>query len=159
MDEVLEAVIFALENEQLPELETRLQNNEGNSFMIQQKQLKKMREELDELARQEDMQFTLLEKGKYTEDVFDKRNKALHVEMDALKTKIYEVQKALPKEVDYEKKIVTLKKAIAGLRNDNISIEAKNKLLKAIIKRIDYEYLAWEGKGKIKYKLHIQLLI
>lgn len=159
MDEVLDAVIFALENEQLPELKTKLQNDEGNSFMIQQRQLKKMREELDELHKQEDMQFTLLEKGKYTEDVFDKRNKALHVEMDALKTRIFEVQKALPKEVDYEKKIVTLKKAIAGLRNDSISIEAKNKLLKAIIKRIDYEYLAWEGKGKIKYKLHIQLLI
>lgn len=159
LDEVVEAVITTLEREQLPELEARLKNDDGNSYMIQQRQLKKMREELDELNRQEDMQFTLLEKGKYTEDVFDRRNKALHAEMDELKTRIFEAQKALPKEVDYAGKIVTLKKAIAGLRDDNISVEAKNKLIKAIVKRIDYEYLSWEGKGKIRYKLHIQLLI
>ena len=155
----MEAVIFALEHEQLPDLETRLKNDDGNSFIIQQKQLKLMREELEELHRQEDMQFTLLEKGRYSEDVFDKRNKALHAEMDMLKSRIYEVQNALPEQVDYAQKIVTLKKAIAGLRDSSISIEAKNKLIKAIVKRIDYEYLGWEGKGKIKYKLHIQLLI
>lgn len=159
MDEVLEAVIFALEQEQLPELELKLKNDDGNSFVIQQKQLKKMREELEELNRQEDMQFTLLEKGRYTEDVFEKRNNALHAEMDVLKTKIFEVQKALPKKVDYGERIVALKKAISGLRDDSISVEAQNKLIKAIVERIDYEYLAWEGKGKIVYKLHVQLRI
>ncbi len=159
LEELVDAVAFALEREQLPELETKLKNNDGNAYIIQQRQLKQMRGELEELHRQEEMQFTLLEKGRYTEDVFEKRNNALHVEMDALKTRIYEAQKALPKEIDYAEKIVTLKKAVAGLRDDDVSVEAKNKLIKAIVKRIDYEYIAWEGKGKIRYKLHIELLI
>lgn len=159
LDDVVEAVAFALENEQLPELQAHLKNNDGSSFVIQQRQLKKMKDELEELQRQEDMQFTLLEKGKYTEDVFDRRNKALHAEMDELKTKIFEASKVLPKEIDYGKKIVKLKDAVAGIRNENISIEAKNKLLKSIIKRIDYEYLGWEGKGKVRYCLHITLLL
>lgn len=159
MDEVLTAVVFTLENEQLPELEAHLKNNDGSSFVIQQRQLKKMKEELEELQRQEDMQFTLLEKGKYTEDVFDRRNKALHAEMDALKTRIFETQKTLPKNVDYQQKIMKLNEAISALKNDSIPIAAKNKLLKSIVKRIDYEYQGWEGKGKVRYTLHIQLLI
>lgn len=159
LDEVIEAVIFALENEQLPELETRLKNNAGSSLMIQQKQLKKMKEELDELKEQEQQQYILLEKKIYSEEVFLQRNKTLHAEMDALKSRIFEAGKALPKEIDYAAKIVKLKDAIAGLRNDGISIEAKNKLLKAIVKRIDYKYLSYEGKGKVRYQLNIHLLI
>ena len=159
LDEVVEAVIDALENEQLPELEARLKNNAGNSFAIQQKQLKRLREELDELKQQETQQYILLEKRIYSEDVFLQRNSALHAEMDAIKSKIFEVNKVMPKEVDYGEKIVKLKDAIAGLRDEHISIEAKNKLLKAIVKRIDYKYLRYEGKGKVIYQLDIHLLI
>lgn len=159
LDELVEAVVVALEKEQLPELETKLQNNDGQAFAIQQKQLKKLQAELDELKRQEEKQFDLLEKGIYSEEKFIERNKAIHAEMDALKTRIYEARIVLPKEVDYQKKIVTLKEAIAGMRNENISILAKNKLLKTIVGRIDYEYLGWEGKGKVSYRLHISLLI
>lgn len=159
VDEVLDAVIFALENEQLPELEVKLKNDDGKSYMIQQKQIKKMRDELEEMMKQEEKQYVLLEKEIYSEELFLKRNKELHAEMDELKTRIFEASKVLPKEVDYEGKIITLKKAIASLRDDTATAEAKNKLLKTIIKRIDYEYIAWEGKGKVRYKLHIQLLV
>lgn len=159
VDEILNAVIFALENEQLPELEVRLKNNDGKSRVIQQKQLEKLRAELAELQKQEDKQHEFLEKGKYTEEVFDRRNAALHVEMDAVKSKIYELNKNLPKEIDYQDKIVKLKDAIAGMRDENITPLAKNKLLKAIIDRIDYEFIAHMGKGITKYKLHIKLLV
>jgi hypothetical protein len=159
IDELMDVLAFVLEKEHLPDLEVKLKNDDGNSRSIQEKRLKAMNEELDELKMQENKQFDLLEKGFYTEDKFMQRNKELHVKMDALKSKIYEAKKVLPKEVDYEKKIIKLKDAIEGIRNDDISIESKNKLLKAIIERIDYEYIAWEGKGKIKYKLHVHLLL
>ena len=159
LDEVVDAVIFALENEKLPELEVKLRNNDGDSLKIQQTNLQKMNAELVELQLQEETQFEMLEKRVYSEDVFMKRNKALHVEMEALKTRIFEAKKFIPQESDYEERIVSLKKAIEGLRDDNISITAKNKLLKAIVKRIDYEYLGYEGKGKVKYKLHIMLAL
>lgn len=158
-DEVLEGVIYALENEQLPDLETRLKNDDGKSHMIQQKQLAKMRAELEELKEQELNQYELVEKKIYTEEIFLKRNKALHAEMDALKSKIYEATKTIPKEIDYGMKIVKLKDAIAGIRDEHITPLAKNKLLKAIIKRIDYEVFIDEYTGKTSYKLHIQLLL
>ena len=77
--------------------------------------------------------------------------------MDEVKSKIYEVSKNMPKEVDYQDKIVKLKDAIAALRDEDMTPLAKNKLLKRIIDRIVYEFLAHEGKGKVRYCLHIQL--
>lgn len=159
LDEVLEALIFALEQEELPDLQVKLKNDDGNAYAIQQKQLKRMKDELEELKEQEHNQYVFLEKKIYTEEIFLKRNKELHEEMDALKTKIYEAGKALPKEIDYGNKIIRLKDAISGMRNDNVPIEAKNKLLKAIIKRIDYEFVSHEGKGKTRFTLHVQLLL
>ena len=159
LDELVEAVVVALEKEHLPDLKTRLLNNDGQAFAIQQKQLQKMRAELEELKKQEEKQFEFLEKGLYSEDKFLERNKALHAEMEVLKTRIFEAGKSLPKEIDYGKKILTLQEAIAGMRDDSLSILAKNKLLKTIIRRIDYEYIKWEGKGKVQYKLHIDLLV
>lgn len=158
-EELLEAVIYALEKEELPALEVKLKNNDGTSRMIQQKQLEILKAELVELQEQEDNQYDLLERKKYTEEVFERRNKALHVKMDEVKSRIYELNTTLPKEVDYKGAIVKLKDAIAGLRNDDISVVAKNKLLRAIIERIEYEYLSYEGKGKVNYRLHIRLRI
>ena len=157
MDEVFNALIFALETEHLPELEVKLKNNEGNAAEIQKKQLAKMLKELDELQEQERNQYVFLEKGIYSEDTFLKRNKEVHEEMDALKSRIFNAKQTIPKEINYEDKIVKLHDAIKALRNDTISPKEKNQFLKAIIKRIEYEYIAHEGKGKTIYKLHIFL--
>jgi len=43
----------------------------------------------------------------------------------------------MPKEVNYEERIVALKDAIKGLKDDTIPMEEKNRLLKAIIKRME----------------------
>lgn len=157
VDEILDAVIYVLENEELPELEIKLKNDDGKSLIIQQKQLEKLKAELSELQEQEENQYELLEKKTYTEEIFERRNKALRAKMESVKSKIYEVNRNLPKEIDYQDAIVKLQDAIAGMRNENISPLAKNKLLKSIIERIDYEFLSNEGHGKTRYKLHIKL--
>lgn len=157
--EVIDAVVFALEMEHLPDLEVKLKNNEGNSAAIQKKQLEKMNKELEELQVKEDRQHDLLESGTYSEETFLKRNKALHAEMEELKSRIFEARQSIPKEIDYANKIVRLKDAIAGLRNDSMSIEDKNRLLKAIIRRIEYDFIERAGKGKTRFTLHIWLLL
>ena len=40
-------------------------------------------------------------------------------------------------EVNYAEKIVTLKEAIAGMKNPDLTPEEKNRLLKAIVSRIE----------------------
>lgn len=156
---VLDAVIYALQNEQLPELEAKLKNNDGMSANIQKNQLEKLNKELEDMRKQEDKQYYLLEKEMYTEEVFKKRHDELVLEMERVKAKIYQLKQAVPKEIDYADKIVKLKDAIEGLKDDTISAEAKNKLLKAIIERIDYEFIENKGVGKIVFKLHIFLRI
>lgn len=156
--EVLEALAFALEMEQLPELEERLRNDAGKSAEIQKKQLEKMNKEMNELHAKEERQHDLLESGTYTEEVFVKRNKALRAQMEELRSKIYEAKQNLPKEIDYKKKIIRLQDAIAGLRNDEISAEEKNRLLKAIVQRIDYEFIKRE-KRQTYFRLHVSLLL
>ena len=157
--QIIDSIAYALEHEHLPDLETKLKNNDGLSANIQKKQLEKLNAELEEMNQQEEKQFDLLEKGIYKEEVFIKRNEELHRKMDALKSKIYEVKVSIPKEVNYEEKIIKLKDAIAGLRDDTISAEAKNKLIKSIIKKIEYEFVRKDGHAKTVYKLHIFLLL
>ena len=156
--EVIEAVAYALEMEELPELEVKLKNDEGKSAVIQKKQIEKMNKELEALLAKEERQHDLLESGTYTEEVFLKRNKALHAEMEELKSRIYEAKKNLPKEIDYGNKIVKLRDAIAGLRDDTISPEEKNRLLKAIVKRIEYDFIE-RKRRQTRFRLHIYLLL
>lgn len=159
MDDVVEAVAYSLEMEHLPRLEAQLSNDAGKAKAIQQRLLEKMGKELEELHAKEEKQYDLLESGTYTEEVFQKRNKALHAQMEELKSKMYEARQQLPKEIDYAGEIVKIKDAIDALRKPDVSAEIKNRLLKAIIKRIDYEFLDHQGKGKVRFRLHIFLYV
>lgn len=156
--EVVEALALALETESLPELEVKLRNDEGKSAAIQKKQLEKMNREMDELLAKEERQHDLLESGTYSEETFLKRNKALHAQMEGLRSKIYEAKQNMPKEIDYQDKIVKLHDAIDGLRDDTITPEEKNRLLKAIIRRIDYDFIE-RKRRKTYFRLHIYLLL
>lgn len=156
--DVVEAVAYALEMEQLPELEVKLNNDEGAAAAIQKRQLEKLKGDLEALYAKEERQHDLLESGTYTEDTFLKRNKALHVEIEQLKSKIYEARQNLPKEIDYAAKIVKLQDAIEGLRDDTVPVEEKNRLLKAIVRRIDYEFIE-RKRRQTRFRLHVYLLL
>ena len=138
MSDITKAIITALEFAELPNLEAKLNNNEGDSAKIQRNILTGLQKQLSELRVQEEKQYDLLEKGIYSEELFDRRNAALQEKMEALKKQIHEAKNNIPKEVDYGEKIMTLKKAIEGLKDDSVSPIEKNKLLKAIVKRIEY---------------------
>ena len=157
--EVTNAIVYALEMEELPNLEAKLKNNEGRSATIQKKMLDKLNNELDELMLMEETQYEMLENKTYTPEIFAKRNKALHIKIEAMKAKIYEARQNIPKEVNYEDKIIKLHDAIAALRDETISADAKNKLLKAIVEKIEYEKIERIARGSLRFKLHISLNI
>ena len=117
-----------------------------------------MNREMEEMIAREERQHDLLESGTYSEEVFLKRNKALHAQMEELRSKIYEAKQNMPKEINYQDKIVKLHDAIDGLRDDSVSIEEKNRLLKAIVRRIDYEFIE-RKRRKTYFRLHIRLLL
>ena len=144
MSEVEMAVITALEQAELPALQEKFKNGEGTSIAIQKKLLENLEKEMANYRQMEENQYDFLESGRYTPDVFDKRNAALRQKMEDCQERIYKAKATMPNEVNYAERIVVLKDAIAGMRNPNFTPEEKNRLLKAIVKRID---LTTEDKG------------
>lgn len=136
-EEVYEGVIFALEQVELPKLQTKLKNGEGDAAAIQKKRIDKLSKQLAEFRDQEDKQYELLETGKYTQDLFDRRNSALRKKMDACEEALHNAKAALPQNIDYAEKIITLEEAIAALKNDTMPNAAKNRMLRAIVERIE----------------------
>ena len=138
MSEVEQAVLVALEESELPNLQAKWKSGEGNSIAIQKKLLENLEKEMANYRQQEERQYEFLETGRYTPDVFDKRNAALRQKMEDCQERIYKAKATMPNEVNYEEKIVVLKDAIAAMKDDSATPEQKNRLLKAIVKRIDY---------------------
>lgn len=157
LNELVESVIFALESSELPKLEAKLKNGDGNALAIQQKHLDKLMAELQELNKKEEKQFDLLESGTYSEEIFTKRHNVLILQRENLKAAISETKNNLPKEINYQEKIVHLQEAIEVLKDDSVSIETKNQLLKTIVKRIDFNYEKYLSRGKHQYSLDIFL--
>ena len=137
MSEVVNAVVIALEHSELPELEAKWKNGDGKAIVIQKRLLATLEKELQSYKDQEEKQYEFLETGRYSPDVFDKRNAALRQKMEDCKERIYKTKATMPAEVNYEEKIIALKEAIKGLKSDDISNEQKNSLLKAIVSRIE----------------------
>ena len=153
------AVKTALLAEHLPELEARQKNGDGDSVSIQQQMIDRLEKQMAELKKQEAKQYDLLETGIYTDEVFLERNAVLRDKMTACFTQLAEAKQNLPKSVDYAKKVKTLKEAIAALDDDTATIEQKNRLLKAVIKKIEYTSEKNQPHGQNNFKLRIDLNI
>lgn len=156
ISEVEKAVIMALEQAELPNLEAKLKNDDGNAYKIKKALLANLEKELADYKVQEERQYEFLETGRYTEEVFDKRNAVLRDKMEACKTKIRETQLSMPKQIDYGEKIQSLKNAIEALKGD-VSPAEKNKLLKAIVERIEIETWGTEKRNDVHFNLDIFL--
>ena len=157
--DLVPALKTALLTEHLPALEAKLNNGDGNSMAIQSHLISKLEKQMADLKTQEAKQYDLLETGIYTNDVFLERNAALREKMTACATQLAEAKKNLPKAIDYAEKIITLKEAISALDDDSVSMEKKNRLLKAVIKKIEYTSEKGQPHGKNDFKLRIYLNI
>lgn len=135
---VIDAVVVSLEEAELPALELKVQNGDGDARKIQQRLLVKLEAQMEEYRAQEETQYELLETKKYSQDLFDRRNAALREKMDATQAAIYKAKSALPQSVDYAERVMALRAAIDILRDDAATPGEKNKVLKAIIERIEY---------------------
>ena len=153
------AVKTALLTVHLPELEAKLASGDGDSMVIQKQLVDRLEKQMAELKAQEAKQYDLLETGIYTNEVFLERNSALRVKISNCDNLLTEAKKNLPKAVDYEEKIVTLKAAVAALDDDTVPMEQKNILLKAIIKKIEYTSDKYQPHGVNDFKLSITLNI
>ena len=151
------AVATILEMSELPKLKAHSKNGDGSSIAIQKKQIQKLEAQMEEYRQQEETQYELLETKKYTQELFDKRNAALRQKMEDCEKKIASARQSLPKSVDYEKKVLALEQAIAGLRNNSLTPTKKNSLLKAVVEKI--VMTAEEGKNRGETNIHLDITL
>ena len=156
--EVLDAVVYALEYAELPNLEALKQNNSGTSIAIQQQILKRLEEEMQGYREQEEMQYELLETKRYTQELFEKRNAVLRQKMAECESRIKKARKALPTAIDYEEKTIQLKAAIEALKDDTLTPSEQNRFLKTIIDRIELTTID-NGVKQTELKFQIVLKI
>ena len=158
VSEVLDAVLFMLEHVELPNLQTKLENGDGDSAAIQKRRIAKLVKQLEEYRDQEETQYDLLEKKKYTQAVFDRRNATLRAKMEACEKELHTARAALPQNIDYAERIVSLQEAIAAMRDPDMSSAEKNQLLRAIIDRIEMDTTAGEfNRTEIHLKVFLRL--
>ena len=137
MSDVHNAVITALEEAELPNLKAKLNSDQGNARAIQQKILDGLMKQMEEYREQEENQYELLETKKYTPELFEKRNTALREKMKQCEIQIYETKSTMPKAVDYAERILALEDAIKALRENTLTAEEQNKIIKKIVDRIE----------------------
>ena len=146
MDEMQAAVLHALERSSLPDLQARVQNDDGNARKIQQRLLEKLEAQMEEYRDQEEQQYDLLETRVYTQDVFDRRNAKLRAKMEECQVAIYKARATLPENVDYAERVVSLQTAIEAMKNQTLTPAEQNRLLKVIVERIEFT-----GQERVDY--------
>lgn len=151
--ELDQAVIVALEEGELPALELKVKNDDGNAQKIQLKLLAKLEKQMVEYRDQEEKQFELLETGRYTQELFDRRNAILREKMEECQRQIYQTKATMPASVDYTERVAALKDAIAMMKDPTAKAAEKNRLIKAIIERIEFTGTPSFGMNKkgVKY--------
>lgn len=162
--ELNQSIIHALECVELPALRLKLKNGEGDAARIQQRLLAKLEKQMADYRQQEDKQYELLETGRYTQELFDRRNAQLRERMDACTQQILEARAALPKGVDYAERIASLEAAIAKLKQPNAAAKEKNRLLRSVVDKIvftgvppvDKSVKGWK-KGENSFNITVQL--
>ena len=140
-------------------MESQVRRNNGDARKIRRNLLDQAHKQLDELNAQEQKQYEFLEKGIYTEEVFEQRHNALKEKKLALMNTIQETMENIPEQVDYREKVIMLKNAIKELEKPNATAEKKNKLLKSVVDRIDYYAEKNQGYGEIKFTIDITMNI
>lgn len=155
-DDLLTSVLKGLEKSELPSLEERANNGDGKSSLIQKRLVDKMERQMEEYRLQEEKQYDLLETGVYTQSRFEQRNTALRKKMDELQCSIDEARVTMPREIDFEERIVSMKSAIAALKDPNICAQEKNGLLKAVVQKIEF---STEEVGNNKTKINLKFTL
>ena len=133
----------------LGDVSLKVKNGDGDARKIQQRLLVQLEKQMEDFRAQEERQYDLLETNpNYPPDVFERRNKALRAKMEECQAAIYKAKSALPQSVDYAERVMALKAAIEILRDESATPEEKNKVVKAIVERIEYSSIPSDQENR-----------
>ena len=140
-EEVLTYVCKSLKD-CIEDFKVMIDNNKDDSIKLHQDLVMTLEDKLKKLEQQELEQW----KGQYHPDpeqrippeIFKQLNQELRQEKEEIKQALCKAQESSPKPVDYKEQIKKFSDALNALKDPNISAKIKNRYLKDIIERIEY---------------------
>jgi len=103
--------------------------------------------ELDKQEKRRKRLFDAFEDGAYTQDEFIERKQAQAKTIEEIKKQIQESKSNAPVPVNYPQKNIQLRKLLETLCDPETDAKAKNRFLKEIVEKIDYDVI---DKGRNK---------
>lgn len=150
----IEDFVADLLKEKIAEFEIEVNNKDDESIKLHDKLIAKLEKTLSDIdAREMEMWKTQVDPDpnkRIPADIFPRLRAELDSEKEEATKALEKARAERPTPIDYEKRVVTFQKALDALRDDNMSVSEKNRLLKTCIRRIDYQRekpVKLRGKG------------
>lgn len=141
IQEVMEYMYRVLE-ECIEDFEMRIEEGTDDSAKLHQDLLKQLREKMQKLEMKELAQWEALHDPdpakRMPNEIFQKLNEKLLEEKEELRQALCTAEKTMPVPVDYKDQTMRFKDALNALKDPEVSAEIKNRYLKDIIERIEY---------------------
>jgi hypothetical protein len=140
--EVLEYICRSLKD-CIADFELRIDDKQDDSIKLHKSLISNLEKKLADLQITEDLQWGSLHHPDPTQrmpqEVFNRLNEQVLKEKEAVRDALCKAHESIPAPVDYKEKVMRFTDALNALEDDSVSAASKNRYLKDIIKRIDYE--------------------
>jgi DNA invertase Pin-like site-specific DNA recombinase len=141
-DEVMNYVCDMLEN-CIEDFSLRIENKTDDSTKLHMELIEKLKVKILELEKKELAQWEALHDPDPTKqlpnEIFQKLNKKVLEEKEEVKQALCNAEKSMPTPVDYKEQVVKFTDALNMLKDPDVPAKIKNRYLKEIIERMDYE--------------------
>lgn len=128
--------------EYIDDFEVKIENQDENSEKLHLDIIKNLEKSLKDIEAKQIAQWEAQSNPnpdlRMPADIFKVLKEKLAKEKEETKKALEQAYNSIPTPIDYEERISSFRNAISALKNDEVSAEAKNTLLKACVERIDY---------------------
>lgn len=140
--EVFENICSSLED-CIEDFKVRIDDKRDDSIKLHKDLIANLQKKMDELQTTEDLQWESLHHPdpaqRMPQPVFNRLNEKVLKEKEAVREALCKAEESMPEPVDYKELVVTFTDAVNVLRDPNVAAKIKNRYLKDIVERIDYE--------------------
>ena len=138
----------------IDDFEFKLEHQSVDNTEMYENIIRNLEKELNKLEIRQNELYDLLEDKIYTREVFTARNNMLAVQRNELNEKLANAKRMKPIVINYHEKIVKFSKVVEYLKDKKIDADAKNRLLKEIIEKIEYSTSPIKGSKKGRWDKH-----
>lgn len=127
----------------ISDFELRIENNKDDSFKLHKDLIVRLETKLKELENKEieqwEAQYDPDPDKRLPQHIFKKLNEKLLAEKDEIQKALDKAEDSIPNPIDYKEELMKFEDALKALKDPKVNAKDKNKYLKNIIDKIEYE--------------------